>query len=134
VQQLQTAQPERHFLFVQGRWVRVAAEGGKPVKPHLDDLAQIIGPNLPIADPDAPRAVERIRRVLRRRGAVLLKNHGCLCAAGNRADVEAVAMVAEKGCRAAVETALAGKKCGISTPEAVLMRLIYLATYRKKAG
>jgi L-ribulose-5-phosphate 4-epimerase len=112
-----------------GPYAAAAGRAGRTVRPMLDDLAQLIGPSLPCAATDA-----RIRRVLTRRAAVLLPSGACLCAAATPADAEAVAMVAEKGCRVAIESSYLGGGHTISYPESLLMRRLYLAKYSKKAA
>ena len=116
-------------------YVVAAAGRGRTVVPYLDDFAQIIGPSLPVVTvgQGGAKDVRRIVRALGRRSAVLVPGLGCVCAAGRESDAQAVAMVAEKGCRAAVETGILGGGRRIARLEARFMRLIYLAKYSKKA-
>ncbi|MCG8453528.1 MAG: hypothetical protein MI717_10155 [Spirochaetales bacterium] len=117
-------------LLSQAPYVRTAAKAGCGVRPMLDDQAQLIGPTLPVVKASSTR----VKRTLKKRSAVLVANTGCLCAAPNAYDAHAVAMVAEKGCRATIESSYLGGGKIIRYHEAWLMRMIYLTKYSKKAA
>jgi L-ribulose-5-phosphate 4-epimerase len=104
------------------------------VRPMLDDLAQLVGPTLPSVDLTKKNAFRRVHNILQRRSAVMIPGAGCLCVADNSSDAAAVAMVVEKACRVEIESSFLGGGYAISYPESLLMRIIYLAKYRKKAG
>lgn len=139
VAHLQEKLGDKIFLVSENEWVRAAADRGSVVRPMLDDQAQLIGVDLPVVDLLSRTAFSRVRRILGRKGfggrtAVLIKGIGCICAADDTDDAAAVAMVAEKGCRVSIESVYLGGGHSISRAESLLMRLIYLLKYSKKAG
>lgn len=108
---------------------------GKPVRPVLDDMAQLVGITLRcVACPPHPTPAElrRFVKAFARRNALLLKGNGALCASGDLADAYAVAMVTEKACKASVESQILGGAAVIPKAEALLMRIIYQKKYSKK--
>ncbi len=115
-------------------YVLAASWRGGTVKPYLDDFAQLIGPSLPVAEIGNGNDEGRILKILKRRSAVLVQGLGCICIGESESDSRAVGLVAEKGCRAAVETAILGSGRRISPVESRMMRLIYLMKYSKKAA
>lgn len=124
----------KRILVHKGEYLSAAARAGKTIYPMVDDLAQLIGPTLPIIDVGTPFAATRLSWILRRRNAVLVPGLGCLCVGKDDSEVEATAMVAEKGCRVAIESSYLGGGHKISRPETLLMRFIFVAKYSKKAA
>ena len=94
------------------------------LKPYLDDFAQLIGPRLDVIPDDE----KKIRKALNRNRPVLVRGKGALCAAAAEDDIEAVSMVIEKNCRAAL-AALGVKP--ISPLESRYMRQMYMRKYSK---
>ena len=136
---LKKKSPRKHFLIAESPFARCAADRGHTIRPMLDDLAQLIGPTLPVVDLTRRGAFRKIRRILTRsdfwrRSAVLLPGIGCLCTADTGDDVLAVSMVAEKGCRVSIESAYLGGGHTIGLLDSLLMRLIYLLKYSRKAN
>ncbi len=110
------------------------AAARREVPPILDDLAQIVGPTLRVADYSLPGSKKMARTVLRAmsgRMAALMANHGAV-AIGRSAD-EAVlcAQIVEKGCRAFVEAEFLGGAKSISRFEAAIMHEVYLRKYSR---
>ena len=99
----------------------------------LYSLINIIGPTLPVVYLTKPSASVKVRRILEHRNAVLVPGLGGVCTGDDASEVEAAAMVAEKGCRVVIESSYLGGGHRISRPETYLMRFIFLAKYRKKA-
>lgn len=99
----------------------------KTRRPFLDDFAQLIGTSLKCADES------KIVKKLKGRNAVLLKNGGGYCCAGNKSDAQAVEMVLSKGCKTYSETKSIKKVKPINPIETFLMRFIYLKKYSKQA-
>ncbi len=111
------------------------SRAGQSVYPLLDDFAQIVGVSARVAEGGPlPGAAGEIARKLKGRYAVLVKNNGALCCGPSRSDAAAVAQVLEKGCRAVIGTAFFGGARPIHPVESLLMRLVYLAKYSKKAA
>ena len=123
---------------------------GKTLKPYLDDLAQIAGPNVHCV-PIEHRTLCRfaisgrlfgsgqlddyaVLSALGDRNAVLVQGEGAFCCGSSKSDAEAVEMILKKGCRAAIVAALFEKARPIGPSEAHLMRRIYLTDYSKQAA
>lgn len=132
--ELKARLPGKTFILHKGEYVRAAARAGGTVFPMVDDLAQLIGPTLRVAQVASPADSVRVARALQRRSAVLIPGLGCLCVGDDASEAEATAMVAEKGCRVAIESSYLGGGHRISWLETLLMRFIFLAKYSKKAA
>jgi len=91
----------------------------------LDDLAQLIGPSVPVID-EAPKVLKK--------NCLFVRGEGALFAFSDRYEAEAAAMVLEKSCRAAMAGALLGSISTIPLLEALLMRAVYLKKYSKLRG
>lgn len=102
---------------------------GIPLKPMLDDMAQLIGLSVSSIKPE-----QQPGRTLRKRESLFIQGEGALCLGADRSDADAVRMVLEKSARAAVESAILGKGLVISLPERLLMRQIYLKKYSRISG
>ena len=114
--------------------IMTSSRAGKTVYPMLDDLAQIAGATVRVAEYSEPVEKKTIKAVLwglKRRSGVLLKNNGALCAAGNFDDAHAVAQVMEKGCKTFIETSFLGGGVKINALECNLMRFVYVLKYSK---
>ncbi len=108
--------------------------GGK-FKPLLDDFAQLVGVTLKTGEYNPSNTVKTAKKVVRKlkgRNAVLVKDNGGICVAGNMYDAEAVEMVLEKEMRTDAAAKLIGDASYINPVEAFLMRLIYKTKYSKK--
>ena len=111
-----------------------SSQAGQTVYPLLDDLAQIAGPTVRVARfslSDIEASVKPAIKGLKRRSAVLLKDNGAICGAGNFDDAGAVALVLEKGCKAFIESSFLGGGIKINFIEANLMRFVYQLKYSK---
>ncbi|PKL24402.1 MAG: class II aldolase [Spirochaetae bacterium HGW-Spirochaetae-3] len=114
------------------------AAARREVPPILDDLAQIVGPTLRVAEysiPGSKKMARSVLRAMRGRMAALMANHGAV-AMGRSAD-EAIlcAQIVEKGCRAFVEAEFLGGAKSIPRFEAAIMHEVYLRKYsRQKKG
>lgn len=95
------------------------------LKPYLDDFAQLIGMKLDVVDYD--EAV--LDKAMKEGRPLLVRRKGALCAASDESDREAVSMVIEKNCRAAL--AAIGSD-PIPAFECFLMRQFYLRKYSKR--
>lgn len=112
-----------------------SSKAGITILPLLDDMAQIAGTTVKIADcPDnaTPTELKQMLKKLKGRNAVGIKNTGILCAASSLYDAHAVAMVMEKACKSFIESTLLGKSVVINKIEAALMRFVYLKKYSKQ--
>ncbi len=110
------------------------AAARRTVPPILDDQAQIIGPDIRVADyalPSTKKIVKKTMKALRGRYAALMANHGAICVGRNMEEAFIVAQVLEKACKAFIEAEFLGGAKGISKFEAHLMHKIYLMKYSK---
>ncbi len=95
------------------------------LKPYLDDFAQLVGTKLVVVDDD--EAV--IQKAIEEGRPLLVRGRGALCAAEVESDKEAISLVIEKNCRAAL--AAIGSK-PINPVESFIMRQFYLKKYSKR--
>ena len=109
------------------------ANAGVPLRPMLDDMAQIFGMRISCLDPSEKKFESKAISKLSGSLAVIIKGCGILTAAGSLYDFTAHAMVLEKSCRARIESDVLGGGKVISPIEALLMRFIYVMKYSKKA-
>lgn len=101
---------------------------GVPLRPYLDDLAQIAGADVRCVPPDPQRA----ERAVRGRNAVLLRDWGALCASDQESDLEAVRELLRKGCAARLYAREVPPAPPLSRGDALLQRTVYLRSYSKK--
>jgi L-fuculose-phosphate aldolase len=110
------------------------AAARRTVPPILDDQAQIIGPDIRVADyalPSTKKIVKKTMKALKGRYAALMANHGAICVGRNMEEAFIVAQVLEKTCKAFIEAEFLGGAKGINKFEAHLMHKIYLMKYSK---
>lgn len=101
----------------------------------LDDMAQLIGPDVRIAKyalPSTGKLVRETLKAMKGRNACILANHGAVCAAPTMDDCFAVAQVLEKSCKVFIEAEFLGGAKELSKFDAVLMRQFYLRKYAKR--
>lgn len=101
----------------------------------LDDLAQIVGPSVRVADyalPSTRKIVRVTMKALRGRTAALMANHGAVCLGRDMAEAVTCCEVLEKGCRAFIEASFLGGARGINKFEAALMHQVFLKKYSKQ--
>lgn len=107
----------------------------KTIKPLLDDFAQLVGVTLRTAEfnpASTEKSVQKVVKKLKGRNAVMLKDNGAICAAGDKYDAEAIEMVLEKGIKTAAATSVFPGASAINKVECVLMRVIYKTKYSKQ--
>ncbi len=101
---------------------------GAPLRPYLDDLAQIAGADIRCVPPEP----QRVERAVRGRNAVLLRSAGALCASALPDDLEAVRELLRKGCAARLYAREVPPAPPLGRTDALLQRTIYLHSYSKK--
>lgn len=112
------------------------AAARREVPAVLDDLAQIVGPTVRCADyalPSTNKLVKATVKAMRGRNAVLMANHGAVCAGRDLDEAFVVCQVLEKGCKAFIEAEFLGGAKHINKFEAWAMHQIYLKKYSKMA-
>lgn len=100
-------------------------EARSELKPYLDDFAQLVGTGMEVVEENALL----IQLAIDTGNPLLVKGRGALCAAEKKSDCEALSIVIEKNCRAAL--AAIGEK-PLSRWESLLMRQFYLKKYSKR--
>ncbi len=113
-----------------------ASKMGGTFKPLLDDFAQLVGVTLKTGEYNPANTAKTAKKVVKKlkgRNAVLLKDNGAICIAGDMYDAEAVEMVLEKELRTDAAAKMIGDAKYINPVEAHLMRFIYKTKYSKKA-
>jgi len=87
------------------------AAAHREVPPILDDMAQIIGPTVRVADyalPGTKKIVRKTIKALRGRNAALMANHGAVCIGRDMDEAFVVCEVLEKACKAFIEAEFLG--------------------------
>lgn len=111
------------------------AAARRELPPILDDVAQLIGPSVRVADyalPSTKKIVRTTVRALRGRMAALMANHGAICLGRNLEEAFLCCQVLEKGCKAFIEAEFLGGAKGINYFEAAIMHQFYLRKYSKQ--
>jgi len=112
------------------------AAAHREVPPILDDMAQIIGPTVRVADyalPSTKKITKKTVRALKGRNAALMANHGAVCIGRDLEEAFVVCQVLEKACKAFIEAEFLGGAKGINKFEAHLMHQIYIRKYSGEA-
>jgi len=111
------------------------AAARREVPPILDDMAQIIGPTVRVAEyalPSTKKIVKTTLKALKGRNAALMANHGAICLGRDLEEAFTVAKVLEKACRSFIEAEFLGGAKSIPKYEAHLMHQYYLLKYSKQ--
>jgi len=112
------------------------AAARREVPPVLDDLAQIIGPSVRVAEyalPSTNKIVKATVKALKGRNAALMANHGAVCVGRDLDEAFVVCEVLEKGCKAFIEAEFLGGAKHINKFEAWAMHQFYLKKYSQIA-
>ncbi|MCK4880886.1 MAG: class II aldolase/adducin family protein [Bacteroidales bacterium] len=112
------------------------AAAHREVPPILDDMAQIIGPSVRVAEyalPSTKKITKRTVRALKGRNAALMANHGAVCVGRDLEEAFVVCQVLEKACKAFIEAEFLGGAKSINKFEARLMHQIYIRKYSGEA-
>jgi len=113
------------------------AAARREVPPVLDDLAQIVGPTIRVADyslPGSKKMGKAVVRAMAGRMAALMANHGLVACGRDLKEAVLCAQIAEKGCRAFVEAEFLGGAKSVGRFEAAVMHQVYLKKYSKGKG
>ena len=111
------------------------AAARREVPPILDDMAQIIGPTVRVAEyalPNTKKLVRATVKALRGRYAALMANHGAVCIGRDMNEAFVVCEVLEKACKAFIEAEFLGGAKSIGKFDAHLMHQYYLFKYSKQ--
>ena len=102
---------------------------GIPLRPLLDDFAQIVGIKIKSVENDPDKIFAALNSV----SAVLVKDIGAVCWGKDEKDAEAVSMIVRKNCKSYFASAAFGRPSYIRPWECVLMRRMYLKKYSQMA-
>lgn len=105
------------------------SRAGRPMKPLLDDFAQMVGTSAAVVENNP----EAIAAALKRSSAVIVRDQGALCVGSTREDALAASIIIEKNAKAYVGAKLFGSVKPIAYWESLLMRIVYLKKYSKQA-
>lgn len=108
------------------RW----ADRGQVLRAQLDDMAQMLGGQVPCVEPLA----EDVIRELKKRDAVFVKGVGALVKGEDPDDREALCLLTEKSALCALHTAGMGAEVRLGALDTGLMRLVYKKKYSKRKG
>ncbi len=111
------------------------AAARREVPPILDDMAQILGPSVRVADyalPSTKKIVKVTLKALQGRNAALLANHGAVCIGRSVDEAFLATQILEKACKAFIEAEFLGGAKSIPKYEAHIMHQYYLLKYSKK--
>jgi len=112
------------------------AAAHREVPPILDDMTQIIGPTVRVADyalPSTRKITKKTVKALKGRNAALMANHGAVCVGRDLDEAFVVCQVLEKACKAFIEAEFLGGAKSINKFEAHLMHQLYLRKYSAQA-
>ncbi len=112
------------------------AAAQREVPPILDDMAQIIGPSVRVAEyalPSTKKIAKKTVKALKGRNAALMANHGAVCVGRDLDEAFVVCQVLEKACKAFIEAEFLGGAKGINKFEARLMHRMYIKKYSREA-
>ncbi|MDX2414536.1 MAG: class II aldolase/adducin family protein [Bacteroidales bacterium] len=111
------------------------AAAQRTLPPVLDDMAQIVGPDVRVARyaPSSSRAiVKNTIKALRGRMAAFMANHGAVCIGRDLEEAFVVARVLEKACKTYIEAEFLGGAKSVGKFDALLMHQYYLRKYSKQ--
>jgi len=110
--------------------VLACASAGKPIPAQLDDMAQMIGSRIMVAE-----AKEKaIQDALGKEAVVLVPGIGAICRGLTELDAKALCLLAEKACICWLHTQALEVNTKLSWFDTMLMHWIYLMKYSKAAG
>lgn len=115
-------------------YASTVAAVGIEIPPILDDMAQIIGPTIRVAEyalPGTKDLVDKTLIALKDRNACLLANHGTVCVGRDLDEAFAVCEILEKTCKVFINAKLFGGAKSINMDEAIYMHEYYKNTYSK---
>ncbi len=103
------------------------AELGRPVYAQVDDMAQMIGKKIPIAD-----SMAEADRLLQKYNAVIVKGSGAAVRADSEDDREALEMLVEKACICYLHTLNEASHTRLGAFDVMLMNWVYKNKYSKQ--
>jgi len=112
------------------------AAARRTIPPILDDMAQILGPDVRVAEyalPSTKKIVKYTVKALKGRNAALMANHGAVCIGPDLDEAFYACQILEKACKAFIESEFLGGAKSINKSEARQMHKAYLEKYSLRA-
>ncbi len=111
------------------------AAARREIPPILDDMAQILGPSVRVAEyalPGTKKIVKATIKALKGRNAALMANHGAVVVGSDMEEAFIAAEVLEKTAKAFIEASFLGEAKSINKFEAWYMHQYYIRKYGKQ--
>lgn len=118
-------------LFDQSSAAVLCSQRGRAIRPMIDDMAQIAGTGLPCISPSDKEALQKLVQALKKSPAVFVKGAGAVIAAADASEAQAVQIVLDKNCLAALYAAAWNMNVHLKWADAKLQRIVYLKKYSK---
>ena len=122
------AYPNARFVTTDALLTLAALQ--KPLRAQLDDMAQMIGRQLPAVPCRADAAAEAVRKT----GAALIPGVGAIVCGKDEDDTEALAILAQKAAIAALHAQALDIRADLSGFDDLLMHLVYTKKYAGQKG
>ena len=100
---------------------------GIPLKAQLDDMAQMIGPQIDVITGDPKKYL-----IKNNKNAVIVQNRGIAVRGKDKEDTEALRILVEKAAVSALHTRCYGEKATLGFLDTRLMNVVYNMKYSKK--
>lgn len=100
---------------------------GIPLKAQLDDMAQMIGPQIDVITGDPKKYL-----IKNKKNAVIVQNKGIAVMGKDKEDTEALRILVEKAAVSALHTRCYGEKATLGFLDTRLMNVVYNMKYSKK--
>lgn len=123
------------IVHVHSPYASTVAAARREVPPILDDMVQVIGPSVRVAEyalPATKKIVKTTLRALKGRNAALMANHGAVCLGRDMEEAFTCALVLERSCKSFIEAEFLGGAKTIGRVDAMIMRQYYLRKYSKR--
>jgi len=123
------------IIHIHSQNASTVAAARREVPPLLDDMAQVIGPSIKVAEyaiPGTVRLANYVVRALAGRNAVLLANHGAVCVGRNMDEALVVCEILEKSCRTFIESEFLGGGIPLKKVDAFIMHQYFLRKYSRE--
>ncbi|WP_432662876.1 class II aldolase/adducin family protein [Wukongibacter baidiensis] len=123
------------ILLGQSKNTCAAAKVTNEIPPILDDMAQIIGPTIRVANYEnahCKKSIKNVIRALRGRYAALLADGGAICLGRSLEETIVTWQVLEKSCIVYIESKKIGGAIPINRFIAYVMHHVYLRVYSKR--
>ena len=125
----------RAIVHTHSLYASACAVAGKEIPPVIEDIVQLVGGAIAVADYALPGTEELAYaavRALADKQAVLLANHGAVACGETLAEAVMIAEVLEKAAHIYILAEQLGGARLLSAPDVQIMRSFYLTSYRNR--